>query len=409
MSRPARILVFNGSYVRDHADRDVPFVQELRRRGYLVDYVLGAGSAVQPEREHPRGARRSGRLSQISTVYCATMLYLERLIARSDLVLLGTFKGASTVAALAKRYRKVVGRYDHLIDEVNPADVDFVATAGPYFKELLLEQQRGFASSSVFVVGSLRFDRAQWTEIQQPSREEFCQLYGCDPSKKIALFLPTSPGAMDDWYVDVFETICETVKGSAEFTLLIKPHPADYVRRRSDRFGGKHSWEVLAPDTKIVQPEHGYQSFRHCEVGITVASDVAFEFALFKRPLVLVSCEDWSLQRRSVERQPHLKAHWPYPVPSWVGVHCKIDQLADVLAKGSYVVNDTRLYEEHIAKYCHSNDGSSYVRLANLIDNILKNRHRTGTGLASSHWLFARSLSQRLGKRVRSIVGLGAR
>jgi hypothetical protein len=378
-------------------------VQELRLRGYDVDYVLAGGTATDVTRRHPRQIQQVGRLLEVSSIYCSSMWRLEYLVARSDLVLMGTFKGNRTIAELARRYGKLVGRFDHYIDLKHPLNVDFVAVAGPYFKELLLQWQPEVNPSDVFVVGSLRFDRAQWPEVRQQTREEFCRFYRCDPEKKIALYLTTSPDTMDDWYVEHFRKICDTVRSNLDFTLVIKPHPADYAKRRSYRFGGRHSWEILAPDATIVRPEHGYQSFRHCDVGISLASDVSHEFPLFRRPIVFVNSEGWPRQRRGTDGHPELKPYWPQSVPSWVGVGCKIEELGQVLSTGCYQVTDERRYQHHISRYCYKNDGLAYRRLADLVDTIMVTRLKE-TSLSSTAWLYAKSLTTRVSRRIRGIV-----
>ena len=329
------------------------------------------------------------------------MWHLEFLIARSDLVLMETFKGTRTLGKLAKRYRKLVGRFDHQVELPHSPYADFVAVAGPYFRELLLRNHPEVNPSDVSVVGSTRFDRAKWPEVKQQTREEFCRLYRCDPEKKIALFLTTCPDGMDDWYVERFRRICETVRSNPDWTLMIKPHPADYAKRRSHRFGGRHSWEILAPDETVVRPEHGYSSFHHCEVGITVGSDVSYEFALFRRPLVFINSEGWDLYKRGMDRQGYPMSGRPYQVPSWVGRDCKVEGLDEVLTTGSYQVAGERPFDEHISKHCHKDDGLAYRRLADLVDTVLATRLKR-TSLSSTAWLYSKSLMTRVSTRILS-------
>ena len=400
MKGPARILVFNGSFVAGREDHEVPFVQELRRRIYLVDFILGAGKTTVGHRGHPRDVRKHGRLSQTKSIRCSQWLSVEFLIARSDLVLIGEFKGTATIAELARRYGKIVVQYDYSVDTSRSRNVDFFAVIGPHFKDALLKLSPEVNARSIFVVGSLRHDRARWSEVQDMTRQRFCKIYEIDPEKKIALFLPTAPWVMDDFYVGLYRRICGAISNDPRFTLMIKGHPSDYMKLKSDRFGETPSWEVLAPHVPVVQQHHGFQSFRHCEVGITTSSSVAFEFALAGRPLLFVETNEVKQSWSETEKRSNA-----LNVPSWVGSETSVEALPDVLGTGGYRICDDGVFERFIAKYCYKNDGLAYKRLADVVDTIVETgvveRNRVSAG-----YLYAATVCRRLAKRLQDLVSV---
>lgn len=403
--RSTRVLVYNGWYLIGHVDRDVPFVQELSGRGYDVTYVLAGGQAAPRGWGHPADAVDMGRLREIPKTRCTSAMQLERLISRSDLVMVGMAKGGSWIVELAQAYGKRVGMFDHSGGEPTWFDprADFGACRGDYFKDMVLRVFPHVDPTRLTVTGSLQLDRATWPELRQ-SRTEFCRRYDLDPSKKIGLFLPSAPQTMDAWALDRYVRICETVRDTHGFQLVIKPHPTDYARRKARRFGGKHSWEVLTPWAIVVAPEDSYESFHQCEVAISIGSAVSYELPLFGRPFIYVDPGKWPEQLASFAATPHLMHHYPYPVPTWVGVESSIDDLHSTLATGRYKVSDPSLYEDHIARYCHKNDGLAYVRLVDLVDERVGHRQERDRLGLPARWLI-KAVTRRMKRQLARLSG----
>ena len=359
-----RILIYTGHYVIDHPDRDIPLVRELRRRGYRVIHCVAGQEIIDPG--YPKSILSNEGFRTIETRWVNHWRDLKWLIAASDVVVVGMSKGVGRVVEVAKSLHIPTVQHEN----VGSTDsyyfgADWVCVRGPFFKEWFLTLYGDkVPAERVVVTGATQFDRAQWPEIKRISRDEFCHIYGLNPDKRIAVWLPDGPQCQDEWMQNKYVEVCQMVRDSGNHSLVIKPHTGDYLKRKSARYlNGKHSWEALVPWATVVLPEHGYVCFNVCDVGIGTQSSVSLEFPLFKKPFIYVEPNKSPILSK-------LSPFYPYPVSSWVGIECNASELQDILAHERYVVADEQLYEEHIARYCYKNDGLAYKRIADLIDEV---------------------------------------
>jgi hypothetical protein len=231
--------------------------------------------------------------------------------------------------------------------------------------------------SRIVPVGSIEFDDQNDAETKAWTRERFCSFYGLDPSKRIAVWLPSAISRHDEWSSAKYREICDIVRASPNHSLIIKAHATDYARyygSEPDMFNGKHTWERLYPDAPVCRPEHTTICFANCDVGLTINSSVSLEFPLFGKPAVYVDAFNSPRVQLRAEKAPGSLfpiqewASWPVPwAPALVGLSITSRELPEVLAELRYESARPEDYAEVVSRYYVANDGQAYRRLADLV------------------------------------------
>jgi len=320
------------------------------------------------------------------------------LLAWAEVVLLPNARGVGRLSELAHTLDRTVVQHDNLGGlDFYYYDADFAAIKGDYFRELIdradevptgeydevplflrqsLRGLQGLPRSRVEITGCVQFDEGlqNGTSI---TRNEFCQEYDLDPGKRIAVWLPDGAQNQDAWSQRKYVEICDAIEYSQNHNLIIKMHPNDYLRWKSHvHLAGKQSAEFLYPGGKVCRPEHKYNCFTHCDVGVTILSTVALEFPLFRKPMLFVDSQDSPI----VQKYSHFRKSG-IPVPGSVGSYCTAESLRSTLEGNTYDVAGDRLYDEQIRKFSCSADGRAHERVASLIERAAREMPAPSMGL----------------------------
>ena len=383
----ARILVVSGSYIVDHPKKDLGIVRELQRRGHRVRHVV-IGRDVPPP--YPRSAvEHDDDFRAVGSVWVNRRAGVLPFMVGSEVLLIPIHKGIGDLCRWAQRLGKVVVQHDnHGGLDSYYYGADLAAVKGPYFAEFV-RRRWGLAEDVVVSTGCVQFDAAVGLEVERKSRDEFCRIYGLDPAKRIAVWLPTQDHRQRqyyEWSANKYREICEIVSQTTNHNLIIKPHPADYLEDYKGGLtpDGQHGWLALFPQGAVCRPEHKYACFRHCDVGLANWSSIGLEFPIFRKPFLYVDVAE-------NPRLEYLRQH-PFtdhpvehdrgaPVPGFVGQVCASAELPRILETCSYEVKDEQLYDRHIARFLHRADGRAFERVADLVERgceMARTRRRRG-------------------------------
>ena len=363
-----RVLVYTGGYRLDFPDRDIPLVEDLRQRGLDVTYCIGGPHIGNPG--HPRELALDERFERVQTRWIDSYLDVVKIAATSDVVVTGiTSKSNTSIIAIANELGVATVQHDNTAGlAVRYHGADWVCVRSEFFVRERLRREQ-LPRERMVVTGSTHLDCVQQPKVKQASREEFCDKYGLDPAKRIAVWLPSAPQVQDEWNQQKYIEICETIRDSGNHSLVIKAHPNDYMKRKSEGyFDGQHTWDALTPWAKVIEPEDAYICYKACDVGLSTHSSVSMEFPLFHKPFIYVNADEDPML--SVHR--HMTVDWfdGVGVPSLIGHYCKVEELAEVLAEEKYQVSDPVRYEEHIAEYSYKNDGLAFKRIADVVERV---------------------------------------
>lgn len=414
-----RVLVITGGYYVEHAKKDLGIVRELRRRAHRVTYVV-VGDDVPPP--YPRRVvEAEPDFRAVESVWVERLPAVIPFLRQCDVLLIPIHKGVGALSDWAHRLGKVVVQHhNHGGFDVYYNAADLVGVRGPYFAEFV-RQRWGLAEDAVVPTGCVQLDAAVSPEVRQFPREEFCRLYRLDPRKRIAVWLPTREDRQHryyDWSKAKYREICEIVARSTNHSLIIKPHPGDYLDHEQGGQGtdGRHWWETVFSGAPVCRPEHNFVCFRHSDVGLANWSTTGLEFPIFRRPFLYVDVAD-------NPRLQYLRDH-PMPdqpigfyqgtlVPGFVGQVCTSAELPHILETCSYDVQDETLYERHIARFLYKADGRAYERVADLVERGLllsaaqPRRSRPGAVMGLYLHVWSRDLLQRLRRVARGPFAAG--
>jgi hypothetical protein len=272
------------------------------------------------------------------------------------------------------------------------ADADLVAAKGPYFADYMREQW-GMAPDTVVATGCVQYDAAFQPEVLALTRAEFCQLYGLDPRKRIAVWLPTREDRQHtyyEWAAANYRAVCAAITNSSNHNLIIKPHPADFPSPYLPPRSGPHWWDTVFSGAPVLRAEHGYACFHLCDVALANWSTTGLEMAMFRKPFLYVDVAE-NPRIRYLEQHPNIGQpmgfHMHTLVPGFVGQVCASADLPEILEACSYDVADETLYDRHIARFLTQADGNAYLRVADLVERGLalgaaRPRPATTAGLA---------------------------
>lgn len=374
-----RVLVYTGGHRLDLPDRDVPLVEELRQRGFEVTYCVSGPHVANPG--HPKEVAFDERFRRVQARWIDSYIDVVKLAAASDVVVAGTTsKSNTTIFEIANELGVATVQHSNNADfDMRYHGADWVCVRGEFhLKERIRRQQ--LPLDRMVITGSTQFDCAQQPKVRQASKEEFCKKYGLDPTKRIAVWLPSAPQAHFEWNMQKYVEICETVRDSGSHSLVIKAHPNDYTKRKSETtFNGQHTWEVLTPWASVVEPEDAYICYKLSDVGISTHSSVSMEFPLFHTPFIYVDADKDPV----LQLHKHNWAEWfdEIAVPSLVGMYCSSDELAGVLAEEKYRISDPELFENHIAEFSYKNDGLAYKRIADVVERAAQESRSSGRAM----------------------------
>jgi hypothetical protein len=401
------VLVITGGYSVEHATKDLPVVHELRRRGHRVSHVV-VGRDVPPP--YPRSlVEHDAEFQAASSRWVDWVEDTIPALGDCDVLLVPIYKGVKQIVEWAHRLGKLAVQHDnHGGYDSYYYGADLVAVKGPFFADFV-RRRFGLAEDQVVVTGTVQLDRAFSPRVRGMTRQDFCQLYRLDPARRIAVWLPTREDRQHNYYEwsrNQYERICETVIRSSNHSLIIKPHPGDYRSPDSPTAGDPPWWQTLFPQAAVCQPEHGYECFWNCDVGIANWSSTGLEFPVFRRPFVYVDVVD---NPRMIDLKVRIKVDHPIgfdrgaPVPGFVGRVCTLADLPGLLETLGYEALDPALYDQHVARFLHRADGLAYRRVADLVERALA--LATARPVGRSQIALARLYLQRWAGTLRRSVG----
>ena len=456
-AHPLRILIVSPEAFPGHEERNLPVAEELIRRGHEVIHT-GPGKALEERgitvttfedsfAETPAAKRANTRLF-------SRWIELTDLIDWCQVALFGVSKDLKAVIEYAAREGKIIlWHWDIAADHFRPHLADRIAVRGPSEKKFTADMA-GISENKVVPLGCVQFDSAHST-FRHLNRTAFCQKYGLDENKKIAVFLSTAPANHHDMVKDNYRKICQVVLDLPGFELIIKPHPREYARNRQHYYyedTETPTWAQLAPGTPVVEADDKYDCFAHAEILIGQRSCVFRESALFHIPLLEVSIIEarshvlgigkeeidrlfptkrffparrqmWKLfggLESIIEAMPpndftrkafldidQFKQLYGGEFPDFIGAFCSIEELPEVLASGAYRFDDAAVYDDYIAEYCVANDGKSYLRVADFVESVRDDPELAAKLLPHRGWAAFKSLVHRLARKI--LYGLGLR
>jgi hypothetical protein len=418
-----RILVISGNAFDGHEYRNIPLALELKARGHVVRHAgpspLFTSTGFVDSTFDWEFANEPGPKDG-NTVLFSTWRELYRLILWSDIVVFGQNKAYKGAGAFAHASGRV------LVQHQDIGGLDYwyysphlLGVRSPWGAEGLAALKVASMYPPV-ATGSVQFDRAARTD-DLLSKEEFCRKYGLNPEKKIAVYFTASPANHSEVYKDTYRKIIQAIEEQDDFQAMIKPHPADYGGMKQEvqyQDTETPTWKQIAPGVPACLPEDTYDCLAHMEVGIARQSHIAFEMALFKKPVVYVDVIEMFLKwvnederyikkvlgttrytppgekimhavgcmfdrldelpeteskKALIEMEDvyYLDKFWGL-LYEYIGTECAVEELPGVLAANGYSINDDTVYDDYITRYCGFNDGLSYKRVADLVEESME-------------------------------------
>lgn len=304
--------------------------------------------------------------SKLNLVTVRSLKDIPRMISKKSLLVSRfAYKGsAGDVAAKVRSDGASVFMYDPSgIDiRVRQAPADYLSAKS---ESLRLATIKKFpkAYKDIFATGTIHYDAAATTVVD---RDEFMRSYDLDPKKNLLLLTPANPGeawmpGIQDDYKEIVNIVTKKCPG---YEIAIKCHPMDYVAgnkaqpgivHKNQHYSGKGSWEVIAPDLKLVKPEEGYMAIKACDAVLNIRSSLAIEVPMFGKPLI------------NINRHKYV-TNWPYESGTMMDID--MVDLESVLNTASFYV-DSGKCKEYVKRECFSGDGKAYVRTADSIVGVV--------------------------------------
>lgn len=175
-------------------------------------------------------------------------------------------------------------------------------------KRQLLEMYDWIDPENVHVTGTPQFD-FHFREDLYTKREEFCEKFKVDPSRKIVLYttgmsnhMPAEPEIVEE----IADMLAEYPEESRP-QLLVRVYPKDTTARFDELRERRRDIRFLdvAWEREWLTPEAGdsadlVNTLRHCDVGINVASTVSLELCMFDKPVINVGYNPSSVSEQTL-------------------------------------------------------------------------------------------------------------
>lgn len=357
------IIMFSDQYLPNHPHLEVPLYEELAKRTPVM-YVLQKNDIRLTDPKLKAGFKH------VNVMAIDKPKHILKYMKKGDLFI-SRFAYKLTAGEVSDKLRAA----KHKILHLDPSGIDIRVRAGSaQYLTAKSEQLRRATMKKfpkhykqIFTTGTLHYDAAATTSVD---RDEFMRSYGLDPKKEFALLTPASPGEawmpgiQDDYkrMVKIIKTKCP------DYELAIKCHPYDYtanmpaqigVIHKSQHYGGKPCWEVIAPGETVIKADEGYKAIKACDVIVNIRSSLAMETAFFRKPLV------------NVNRSKYV-TNWPYNAKTMMDI--QIGELADTLNKCNYRNPDETECVRYVKECCYSDDGKAYMRTADVAMKILEGK-----------------------------------
>ncbi|MCI0440236.1 MAG: hypothetical protein L0177_14065 [Chloroflexi bacterium] len=404
-----KILVYMPKWQHGFETRLFGVARALRSRGYVVDFRMAApgllreGHAFMPCVPDELFQRTDFQEVEARPISSLGAFYRAALAA--DIIMTGnSLKGMKHIESIIRQMGKPYIICDDTGDIIlSSYCADIVAVPGEVHREFL--SANGLVPAErIVVTGPLHLNVARSPE-HNPSWDSFCEKYGLDRGKKIALICTSAAQGQSDWTKQYQQRIVGCVEQSSQFQPLLRVHPNDtagHKRQFAWSDTSKDSAEQLYPHVPKIVPDDRVAAMNLSNLLITIQSMTVMETSLFNmNGLMTGNLEQW-LYPQYLEREPlPSKRHkqfglaklertslidrlleerklrlyglfWgrfahEFPL-TWIGSVCSGDELPELLDSEEILSVDEKERERHLAYYWHSDDGLAHERVADAVE-----------------------------------------
>lgn len=349
-------------------------------------------------------------------------LYLNLL--KANIVISGTTKGLTKVDRLIE-----ISKIPYIL--VN--DICDCASIYTYKQDILALPGEAMRSNAVFnnpsldkqivITGDLRFDEA-FAKSGSDEEKQFLHKYGIKQDRPFAIFCTGSFQRIyyDPWLQELYKKIVSCLKKN-DIQILLRVHHNDYAGHKRPKSIDKNSKELLFPEINAIDPEDVSIGMKLCGFVVSVDSSTPLDASVYKKYAVVVNFHEYSLKDRHKETNLFPKKRFSgfkicslykekngLPLSSellnlnssyyrtdgfrikeyeWVGADCNIDEFDEVLNHPDLLKPDPALFDAHISKFWHKNDGQASLRVAELADLVITDkRYKNRLELSFLHKIY---------------------
>ena len=243
--------------------------------------------------------------------------------------------------------------YSKIASEWNPLP-DKTAVYGPQARRVLVEDCN-YPETKVVVTGQPRYDiLAEADRIF--SREEFCQQYGLDLNRKIALICTECLPIFEE-NVMFLQSILRALREFPEMQIVIKPHPYE-----KGKWYERTAREERASALILPQKSNTYEAMYACDVMLAFFSTTITEALILSKPVVVVNLTGKPDPMPYVENCVAIGAY-------------KQEDIApatkDALYSKSVIRKLAQARKEFVYEHAYIQDGQATTRVAELIKQML--------------------------------------
>ena len=81
---------------------------------------------------------------------------------------------------------------------------------------------------------------------------------------------------------------------------------------------------------------------------------------------------------------PYVNAtYYKDPKLEFIGMDCKLEDLEEILINEKYIISDNNIFDEYVEKWCFKNDGKAYKRVANAVEEFIRDNPIRGNSTRS--------------------------
>ena len=262
---------------------------------------------------------------------------------------------AKSLGATTMQISKMFGDFYH-----NGSDIS--SFVSPYMLECQKRNPTPPPNNIVFS-NCLFYDPIGHCAAEQMSKEQFCSKYNLDISKDIFVYFPTAiqvlkedPGAQE-----VYKKVTEIDN------LIVKLHPNEYARYKSDRVDNKWSYDLYSSkNITVLEQQDTHWCYKYSSCGIGYQTSMAIEYALYENPFIYVETDE-------PKKIQGINADWYWQGYTWVGSKCHAKDLNNFIKSKNYQLDDIQLeLKKHIEKF-YVSDQPAYKILTDQIKEIVNN------------------------------------
>ncbi|MCD4819040.1 MAG: hypothetical protein K8S23_10150 [Candidatus Cloacimonetes bacterium] len=224
---------------------------------------------------------------------------------------------------------------------------DFISLRGIWSQNFLtINNQMGYSKNRFPITGSIQLD-VLCNKIYK--KEILFSKLGYDINKKTVLILPSLAWLKDKKDETFFNFITNSLIKKGCYNIAIQPHPADRIKNPNRYKKLKHL---------IIHPLYFYPILQHSDLVCCPRSSVFFETAIAKIPLFFASHQKKTIEMPTITTR--------YKIVTFVSTKNFERKLDEVISK-----KEKFYFDDFIKDFCFSDDGFSYKRVANKIEEIL--------------------------------------